>query len=393
VKRILFLIPSVCGVGGTERMVNSLCELLADEEHDVLQASFDAPGVQPHFASARSLFPLGPIRRLPLPLRPLAYAQAALRLRRLKKRLHVDVTISNLWGADLISVLSGGADKKIALCHITVVGNPANRLMVTFRAFVSAIYRRFDRVVAVSEGLAHELRALYRLSDFRITHIDNFADRPNVDTVLPQDRVVRFVWCGRLSPEKNVEGLLHAWANFVSDREGVQLSLVGDGPLQGQLTSLTSKLNLRTGTGPEDETAQVVFVGRVTNPGSFMLGARCLLLSSYAEGLPMVILEALSLALPVLAADCEAGGVRAALQGSGRCDPARPEPQLTEAGALLPVPRAAEPRTLSAWVDVLRRACDDEGLSLRWRAGALGRAAHFSGAAVRAKWLKILECD
>jgi hypothetical protein len=68
------------------------------------------------------------------------------------KRAQFVRALRNLWGADLISVLSGGNDRKIALCHINVVGNPTNRLMVSFRPLVAAIYRKFDRVVAVREG-------------------------------------------------------------------------------------------------------------------------------------------------------------------------------------------------------------------------------------------------
>jgi hypothetical protein len=60
------------------------------------------------------------------------------------KRAQFVRALRNLWGADLISVLSGGNDRKIALCHINVVGNPTNRLMVSFRPLVAAIYRKFD---------------------------------------------------------------------------------------------------------------------------------------------------------------------------------------------------------------------------------------------------------
>ncbi len=390
-QRILLLIPSMASVGGTERVVHSLSTLLRGPGREVFQATFDAPEVPRHFDSVVPLYPLGPIPRLPLPLRPLAYALTAWRLHQLKKRLDIDVTISNLWGADLISILSRGADRKIALCHINVVGNASNRLMVQLRPLVAAVYRRFDRVIAVSETLAAELKALYRLPAARVGNIDNFVDRPDAISTLPADGVQRFIWCGRLSPEKNVAGLLHAWAGFVEGRTGVQLVLLGDGPLRDELMALAASLGLRVAPAMSDAGAQVIFAGEVSDPAAYMLGARALLLSSHAEGLPMVVLEALSLGLPVLASDCQAGGVRTALLGHGSCNPLRIAAEAAPAGFLLPVPRGDAPATLAPWREALAIASQDEVHVKAWQVGALDRARHFSSNAVRARWLRAID--
>lgn len=385
--RLLLLIPSMAGVGGAERVVSSLTTLLAGPECEVFQATFDAPGMQRHFDSTVPLHLLGPIPRLPLALRPLTYMLAAWRLRRLKNKLGIHVTISNLWGADLISILSGGLDHKIALCHINVVDNPSNHLMVRLRRLVAAVYQRFDRVIAVSETLAQELKMLYRLPSGRISYINNFVDRFETVSCLPSDGVQRFVWCGRLSSEKNVAGLLQAWSGFAVGRTNVQLLLLGNGSLRGSLIQLTAALGLRAGNNINDVATQVVFVGQVTDPAAYMLGARALLLSSHAEGLPMVVLEALSLGLPVLAADCQSGGVRAALQGHGVCNPARVGAEDTPAGALLPVPVDTEPATLAVWQAILTRISQDDELWTTWKQGALNRSSLYSSSAVRSRWL------
>ena len=385
--RVLLFLPSMVQTGGAERMVDSLSRLLASASLEVHEASFDPAGARRRFENAAAFHPLGPVPSLPLPLRALEYFVSARRLRRLKRDLGIDVTISNLWRADLISALSGGADRKIALCHINVIGNPTNRRMLQLRPFVAFIYRRFDRVLGVNALLAKEVATLYGLPPDRVGFIDNFAARPEVVCALPQDGVVRFVWCGRMQPEKNVAGLLAAWREFAADRRGVQLLLVGDGPLRGELQRFAESLGLRSGS-IEDPAAQIVFLGFASEPARYMAGARALLLSSLHEGLPMVILEALALGTPILASDCPAGGVRAALLGDGACDPDRPTAEPASCGALLPAPRADRPESLAPWREMLEAALNDGGALERWGRGALERAERFSPETARSRWLE-----
>ena len=393
-KRILLLIPSLAGAGGTERMVHALSGLFTRAGCEVHQASFDPPDTPRHFNDQTPFHALGPIPKLPLPVRPIAYAIAAWRLRKLKHSLNVDITISNLWGADLISALSGGLGRRIALCHINLIGNKSNRMMLRLLPIVRAVYRRFDHVVAVNETLADELRSLYRLDDGQLTHINNFSDKPEVEPQWPDDDgVCRFVWCGRFSHEKNVGGLLRAWAEFSLSRPGTQLLLIGDGPEQAEARELAGSLGLSVGTNLGDPASKVLFVGKVDEPARLILGARALVLSSRVEGLPMVVLEALTLGTPVLATDCPAGGVRAALSGRGHFKPDRREAEFTPAGALLPIPQDEDSNSIALWKSALDLASSDPAVYAAWCSGALERAQHFSSSTAMEKWMKLIDSE
>lgn len=387
--RVLLLMPSLTGVGGAERMVDGLSRLLSSEGVEVFEASFDPSGSKRRFENTAAFHALGAVPRLPLPLRPFEYFVAARRLRALKAQLDVDATVSNLWRSDLVSVLSGGRDRKIALCHINIVGNPANRIMLWLRPLVAAVYRRFDRVIGVNETLAWELAELYRLPSDRVGFVDNFVQLPGAVSRLPDDGVKRFVWCGRMSAVKNVAGLLHVWRGFVTRERETQLVLIGDGPERTALERLATQIGLQTGV-INDPGAQVVFTGMVEEPAGYLAGARALALSSIAEGLPMVVLEALSLGLPVLAADCPAGGVRAALSGFGSFEPARKLAEPTSSGALLPVPHAGDAHGLELWRAAFTEALHDEKQWGAWRSGALSRAKLFSAERAKEKWFNIL---
>lgn len=102
---------------------------------------------------------------------------------------------------------------------------------------------------------------------------------------------VRFVTAGRLSPEKNHTRLLEAFALAYSQREDIQLIILGDGPLRIQLERVAAELGVAN---------VVTFLGMVDNPLDYMLECDCFVLSSDYEGQPMVLLEASSLGLPII---------------------------------------------------------------------------------------------
>lgn len=388
--RILLLIPSMVGCGGTERMVHSLTILFQSLGHKVFLASFDSPSDIPTLKPVVPFYRLGSSSLL-FTLRPLTYLISSFKLRLLKKQLDIDLTISNLWRADLINQLSLYPDLKISLCHINIVGNPSNTLMLRFLPMVSRIYRLFTRVVTVSRSLKCELQTLYKLSEKHTIHINNFVYPSSITSVTHVSEKKVFVWCGRMVPEKNIHGLLHSWRLFSQYRSDVQLVLLGSGPLFKDLLELARSLGLTCGFSFPDQSSSIIFVGPVDNPFPFLSHARALLLSSTSEGTPLVILEALSIGLPVLASDSRSGGVRATLLHEGACNPDMKSIQFTSCGALLPVPRNDNPLSLRLWHQCLQRAVDDDQTLSRWSQGASQRFHLFSPDHARLEWSALLE--
>jgi glycosyltransferase involved in cell wall biosynthesis len=127
----------------------------------------------------------------------------------------------------------------------------------------------------------------------------NFVDDPGPRPNLPStSNTVLFV--GRLSTEKGVRTLLEAWHS--SDLAGLELLVVGDGPLREELES----------TAPRG----VRFAGRVApeRVSELMLRSRGMVFPSvWYEGQPMVLLEALAAGLPVVASDI--GGIPETVAG------------------------------------------------------------------------------
>jgi colanic acid/amylovoran biosynthesis glycosyltransferase len=103
----------------------------------------------------------------------------------------------------------------------------------------------------------------------------------------------RFVCVGRLSEAKGQLLLVEAVARLAAKNISCELVLVGDGPLRGELENLIEKYGL----GKHVRITGWVGSNEVRDE---ILAARALVLPSFAEGLPVVIMEAMALRRPVL---------------------------------------------------------------------------------------------
>jgi len=382
---VLLLIPSMAQAGGTERLVAGLSEALSGQ-YEIHVAAFDPPGTSPRFSMNAPFHALGGERHRPLALRWLTYLSQARALAALKRRLDIDVTISNLWRADLVSALSGGRDRKIALAHINVAGNPTNATLLRFRRLVGAIYRRFDHVVAVSRDLAEELATLYRLAPGKALAIENFVRLPTVAPLPPNGRQ-RLLWCGRFVPEKNLVALIDIFARIHHAAPQTQLILLGEGPERSLVEANIAAKRLSVGSRFDDD-ADVILAGLIDDPYPAIAGATLLMLPSRSEGLPMVLLEALTLGIPVMAADCPSGGVHYALAGTLGHDVRRIAVQHTSCGVLLPIP--VNENSCASWAIETIALLNDPRALAGLGEGARARSRAFTMEAALERWRHVL---
>jgi glycosyltransferase involved in cell wall biosynthesis len=103
----------------------------------------------------------------------------------------------------------------------------------------------------------------------------------------------QFVSVGRLSAQKGQAVLVEAMRQLVKEGWDVRLVLVGDGPLRSSIEQLISDYQL-------EEHIQIT--GWVSNEQvcQYIRDSSCLVLSSFAEGLPVVLMESLASRRPVV---------------------------------------------------------------------------------------------
>jgi glycosyltransferase involved in cell wall biosynthesis len=173
-----------------------------------------------------------------------------------------------------------------------------------FRFFYSRVYQNLDLIICQSKVMASDLIKNFKIKPSSVTVIYNPVDLELVaESVLQTDipwsdkQEIQFLCVGRLYPVKGYDRLLRI-VSTLSDFP-YRLTIVGDGPLRQELEQLSLSLKIDS---------RVHFLGIQENPFKFMVNADCLLMSSYYEGLPNVVLEANACGLPVIAFNA-AGGI------------------------------------------------------------------------------------
>jgi glycosyltransferase involved in cell wall biosynthesis len=162
--------------------------------------------------------------------------------------------------------------------------------------------RRMDRVVCVSEGQATKVRrAGVPGSKVAVIHnavrADRFACadpafRGRLQAFFPSPRSRIIGAAGRLSPEKGFQVLVEAAATVTRADPSLGFILFGDGPLRETLARQVASAGLA---------GRFILAGFRSDLDDFLPHFDLLVLPSYTEGLPNVVLEASAAAVPVVA--------------------------------------------------------------------------------------------
>ena len=321
-KRVLFLITNF-GFGGAQRVLGDHSSLLHDHA-DVLEVVFndwDEKRVYETGNPYRSLDVSGggtPFQRIA------NFCRRISRLRKLKKEFRPDITISHLEGADYISLLSGGRDKKILVIHGSKQGDQnIAGLVGTLRhkMLMPWLYRKADRIITVSKDIRLELMRHYSIPEEKIMSLPNFFDCNSiavkasepVDPALlplfskPSFKLITFA---RLASQKNLSVLFPLFKALQEKGHNVQLYILGDGELRNQLldeAGAVGKVWQAWNNDAPSADAGIFFLGYQAAPHAFLKHANLFLMPSLWEGFPMALCEAMASGIAVMAADCPTG--------------------------------------------------------------------------------------
>lgn len=150
-------------------------------------------------------------------------------------------------------------------------------------------------VVAISSFGRSQLFRWVKYVDWPKVHVVHCGLEPVFHSVpaVPIPTVPRVVCVGRLCEQKGQLLLVNAVSQLLRKGIEIELVLAGDGEMRAELESLIVQRRLQ---------ARVLITGWISSDQvrTEILAARALVLPSFAEGLPVVIMEAMALRRPVL---------------------------------------------------------------------------------------------
>jgi glycosyltransferase involved in cell wall biosynthesis len=215
--------------------------------------------------------------------------------------------------ANVFSSLSFTKEYKIASIHAlkSVEFVNKNFLSTIFKLAFKSSYYFFDKVVCISEAIKKDLiekcgytfianlTVIY--NPHNIKQIEEMALLPlesNHEKALFQNQVILFL--GRLTIQKAPWHLIKAFSLLENPDNKIKLVLLGDGNenVTDYLLQLVEKLKVKD---------NVVFLGRKSNPYQYLKQARILALTSYYEGTPNVVVEAIATGTPIVSSNCTDG--------------------------------------------------------------------------------------
>jgi glycosyltransferase involved in cell wall biosynthesis len=170
--------------------------------------------------------------------------------------------------------------------------------------FMIAVQRRATALVCVSKDMIEQYQKIFKSTRHQCIynvvkdrHSQNKMDEAIDEPWLTKKTCPVIVTAGRLAPEKGYPDLILAVKEVSKTRE-IRLIMLGDGPMRDELETLIE----------QQELSEIVkLVGFQSNPLKYYKRADVFVLSSYVEGLPNVLVEAMMCGCTPVSTNCPTG--------------------------------------------------------------------------------------
>ncbi|MDP8912654.1 MAG: glycosyltransferase [Pseudomonadota bacterium] len=174
-----------------------------------------------------------------------------------------------------------------------------------FKQLAKCLMWRADALTCVSEDMVGEYRKLFKNAPHVCVHNIIVDEASKLRMAEPVDHewfvkkdVPIVAAAGTLTTRKGFVDLVRAVGRLKDRGREVRLAIFGEGAMRQELESLVDQLGL---------TGSVWLPGRVDNPLKYFARSDVSVLSSYSEGLPNVLVEAMMCGCTPIATDCPTG--------------------------------------------------------------------------------------
>jgi glycosyltransferase involved in cell wall biosynthesis len=414
-KKIMLLVNQLHG-GGAQKVIANLSRELV-KQYDVLFVIYNDVD--------KLVFPFaGKLVKVRLPYaqnpaensaysRFIRFVVLIYRLRRIKKRQKIDVSISFMEASNIVNVLSRRNEKLVLSVrnYLTNEFKDDQRTKV-FGRLIKRLYNRASHVIAASELIKDDLVQNFKVHQIKVKVIYNFIDKdfltlhkekPIEDVSLsPLFDFPLLINIGRLTNQKGQWFLIPIFEKIKDKLPNIKLIILGEGPLKSQILCQASKAGLKCYDGPESFDRNgtkeigdfdIFLLGFKSNTYPFLEKSSVFVLPSIYEGFPNVIIEAMACGLPIVASDC-ASGPREIIAPETDIRQTADGVEYAEYGILLPVLDKNNQKYeehINLWSEAVTDVLVNPETNLRLREQALIRASHFEKHLILKKWIDVIE--
>lgn len=217
------------------------------------------------------------------------------KLRRIWRTVRPDLILSCIGKNNFMAVVTTLFSKIKVV--VSIVGEPTEEYNSTvMRVLAKVLFIKADGIVLQTED-SKVFFPQYLLKKSVIL-------QNSLNPLFIQDRYEgvrdrQIVSVGRLDANKNQTMLIEAFARIAVRYPEYSVVCYGDGESRAQLEALIERFNLQ---------GRVQLPGITTDVAGMIRKASVFVLTSYTEGMPNALIEAMALGLPVISTDCPCGG-------------------------------------------------------------------------------------
>lgn len=175
------------------------------------------------------------------------------------------------------------------------------------------LYKYADKIICNSKGLSNEIKEISNSKN--VTHIYNPTLKNNFKKLAYKNKVNEkpflnkkkkiIISIGRFDENKNQMMLLKA-INNLENKKDLEVVLLGEGYKKKDLIDYSKKVNFRN---------KLHILGFKKNPYPYLVKSDLFVLTSNFEGLPNVLIEAMSLGIPIISTNSPSGPKEILLNG------------------------------------------------------------------------------
>ena len=209
-----------------------------------------------------------------------------------------DVEIAFKDGFTALFTIFGDSKKKVHWLHYEYKKTSPNK---NYDRLFKKILPKFDKIVAVSKGVEDAFNDIYNLEELTSV-ITNLIDTNKIKNKAAEKTDVKLspkninvVSVGRLHPMKGYDRLIEAIDKIKKEEQlpnNFILRIYGDGPARADLEKMIISKKLEK---------NVMLMGQTMNPYKYLKDSDLFILPSYYEPFGLVMVEAMTVGVPVLA--------------------------------------------------------------------------------------------